>query len=430
MAAPARPAALKPRLSAMMLLQYAIWGAWLPLFYPFLREHRGLEPAEIGSLFAIGATGALVAPFLFGPIADRVVATERLLGVLHLLGAGLVWQLARLTTYSELLVFGLLYSLLYAPTLSLTNSLAFHHLPDRDRDFGGVRLWGTIGWILAGIGIGQWLLHHWTPPAAPPELARAEQVRGMADAFRLSAILGAALGLYCFTLPPTPPQRTAPGFAVGQALASLRKRRLAVLFLVAFPISCVHQFYFVHTAGFLGSLRFEAPTIDAVFGVGGGGLMTIGQISEIAVLWAIPLVAKSVPRKTFLAVGLWAYAMRFAVFAYLPQIDAVLPALALHGLCFGCFLFVSFMIVDEETGPDVRASAQSLFNLIVVGVGVIVGNLFAGEVAQRATDAAGVTDYRQLFGVPMWVCLVCLAALLALYPGGRPEPATAVESAP
>ena len=411
---------LNARLSLMMFLQYAIWGAWLPLFWPFLTEHRGLEPEQAGNLFAIGAIGALVAPFVAGQIADRWFNTERFLGISHLVGAVLVWQLATLTTYEELVVFGLLYSLVYAPTLPLTNSLSFHHLPDRDRDFGKVRVWGTVGWIVVGIGIGQWLLHRHTPAGLDEAAVKAAQYAGMADAFRLSAVLGAILGLYCFTLPRTPPQKGRQKFAPGEALEEVvRKPRvnpLFWLFLITFFIACVHQFYFVHTAGFLNNLDLpDASWINDIFGVGGGGLMTIGQMAEILVLAMMPVLAKAISRKTLLAIGLCAYILRFAIFAYVPEAWAVIPALTLHGLCFGCFFFVAFMIVDEETTHDVRASAQGLYNLVVVGIGVIGGNYFAGQVAQAAKTDAG-TDYEHLFSVPLVVTVLCLVVLVFFYP--------------
>lgn len=407
--------AVKLRLSIMMFLQYGIWGAWLPLFFPFLTEHRGFTGEQAGYLFGIAAVGALVAPFIAGQIADRWFATEKFLAISHLIGAFLVWQLSSLTEYSQLVIFGLLYSLVYAPTLSLTNSIAFHHLPDRDRDFGKVRVWGTVGWIAVGIGMGQWLrLHHTPVEETVDTLIRASHVAGMADSFKLSAILGVVLGLFCFTLPHTPPQRGQEKFAAGEAFKWIRKKPLLQLFLIAFPISCVHQFYFVRTVGFLSSLDIETPMIDKIFGVGGGP-MTIGQIAEIAVLAAMPALARAMNRKALLIIGLLAYILRFAIFAYVHEPWAVYPALALHGLCFGFFFFIAFMIVDEQTPKDVRASAQSLFNLIVVGFGVIVGNIAAGLVDKLAATESG-TDYSILFGIPMWVTVACLAAILVLYP--------------
>jgi MFS family permease len=513
---------LNLQLSVMMFLQYAIWGAWLPLFFSFAYEHRHIEIQDVGILFSLGAVGALAAPFISGQIADRYFNTEKFLGISHIVGAVMVWQLAKIESYSGLVIFGILYSMIYAPTLALTNSLAFHHLPDRDRDFGRVRVWGTVGWIVVGIGMGQWLLHTHTPPSekadtearaqivrmiedskpltaaraeaakayaqlkpeeallkslvdkvsteigkpgAPAEAEAAQRVArmtaletstaaatkafpdlkaedalqkfqagkvvrrfhvaGMADSFKLSAILGVILGIYCFMLPKTPPKQGQKKFAPWEALSEVKKMPLLALFLISFPVSCIHQFYFVHTAGFLGNIKTTlADKINHIFGVGGGGLMTIGQIAELAVLAFMPLVAKKASRKMLLGVGLVAYILRFAVFAYSDNMLLIGPALALHGLCFGCFFFVAFMIVDEETPADVRASAQGLYNFVVIGLGTIIGNLFAGYVGKMAS-ASGTLSYKTLFTIPMVVGIVCLVALLALYRGGKKAAAVA-----
>lgn len=402
------------KLSLMMFLQYAIWGAWLPLFYGWLTEFKGFSGQQAGTLFGVAAIGALIAPFLAGQIADRWFATEKFLGLSHLLGAGLIWFLPDLESYNEILIFGLLYSIVYSPTLSLTNSIAFHHIPDRDNDFSRVRLWGTVGWIVVGIGMGQWLLRHHLPEVG--ETIRQAHVEGMADAFRLSAVLGAALGVFCFMLPHTPPAEGKEPFAAKEALRSIfSNRKLLVLFLVSFPISCVHQFYFVRTEGFLGSLEMATPAIDSIFGVGGGP-MTIGQISEIAVLAMIPFVLKSMSKKSLLLVGLGAYALRFLIFAYVDNSAIVFPALALHGLCFGCFFFVAFMIVDEETTSDIRATTQSFYSLIIFGLGVIVGNFFAGYVDGIAGEPASEGYFATLFGIPMWIAIASFAALMFFYP--------------
>ncbi|MCB9831738.1 MAG: MFS transporter [Planctomycetes bacterium] len=410
--------------SVMMFLQYAIWGAWLPLFFRWLTEYRGFSPGEAGNVFAIAAVGALVAPLVAAQIADRWFDSEKLLGICHLAGAVLIWRLPSLSGQGSILIFSLLYSIIYAPTLSLTNSVAFHHLPDRDHDFAKVRVWGTVGWIAAGIGMGQWLLHHENriDPGTSAAVAGALRDAALSDAFRLSAILGLVLGLFCFILPRTPPQPGRQKFAVVEASVEVwRSRRLLVLFAIAFPVSCVHQFYFVRTEGFLGSIGIESSFIARIFGVGGGP-MTIGQIAEIVVLASMPLIATRFGRKALLAVGLAAYVLRFAVFAYLPHEAAVVPALALHGLCFGCFFFVAFMIVDEETSGDVRASAQSLFSLIIFGFGVIVGNFAAGWVGEWAQRPDASTDFRKLFALPMLVALASFVALLVFYPRKRNLP--------
>jgi nucleoside transporter len=438
-ALPPTPLHVRVRLSIMMFLQYAIWGAWLPLMYLFVAFDRGFAPSLIGYLFMVGGVGALFGPFIAGQIADRYFNTEKFLAISHLLGAVLVWQLSWIESYSAFLLFALLYSLIYAPTLALTNSLAFHHLVDRDRDFGRVRLWGTIGWIVVGIGIGQYLLHYHTPAAATEEATLRAQAAGIANAFRLSAVLGIVMGIYCLLLPKTPPARNKGSNAAAKALAEAKRQPLLTLFLLAVPISCIHQFYFIHTSPFLATFQNRlASGINSIFGVGGGGLMTIGQISEVLVLALIPLVAKTLSRKTLLAIGVSAYAVRMALFAYvesisaatgIPEIAILVAGVALHGLCFGCFIFVAFMVVDENTAPDIRASAQNLFNLVIIGIGIIVGSVVAGYIGEWATEGT-VTDYTRLFSVPMWVAVACLVFLLLFYPrhtarsamGGTPCP--------
>jgi len=409
----------------MMFLQYAIWGAWLPLLWPFLTEHRNMSATEVGNMFAVGAVGAIVAPFIAGQIADRWFATEKFLGLSHIVGGVLVWQLASIESYGAFLLFSFCYSLIFSPTLALTNSLAFHHLPDRNRDFGRVRVWGTVGWIVAGITIGQWLLHQHTPNFGHEEFVSAAQFAGMADAFRLSGILGVLMGLFCFFLPKTPPSAGNKESATAEAWGEIKRQPLLTLFLLAVPVSCIHQFYFVPTAGFLGDIQNQAEgfveKVNAVFGVGGGGLMTIGQMSEIVVLGCMPLLTKKLSRKHLLGIGLLAYAARMALFANAEAVGfgGVLIGVAMHGLCFGCFIFVAFMIVDEETSGNVRASAQSLFNLVIVGIGIIVGSKIASAVADLATGADGEINFTHLFSYPMWAALICFAALVLKYPNGR-----------
>ena len=418
---------LGSRLSFMMFLQYAIWGAWLPLLYPFLKDYRGFEPGQIGWMFMAGGVGAILGPFIAGQIADRWFNTEKYLGISHLIGAIVVWQLAAIESYWVFFGISILYSLIYAPTIALTNSLAFHHMPNRDRDFGLVRVWGTVGWIVVGIGIGQWLLHSYP---------QDEWAMGMQDAFKLSALLGVVMGVYCFTLPGTPPQEGEQASATAEAIQEVRKNPLLTLFLLAVPVSMIHQFYFVYTSEFLGEYQKQGEgaieAINSVFGVGGGGLMTIGQMSEILVLFLIPLVAGIWSRKSLLAIGLAAYALRMFLFSQIEWIHSVtgiaeigllIAGVALHGLCFGCFIFVAFMVVDEECTDDVKASAQNLFNLVIVGIGIIVGSYVAGLIGEMAkianTDGSSSMDWSMLFSVPMYAAVVCLGLLLAFYPGGR-----------
>lgn len=428
--------AVKTRLSVMMFLQYAIWGAWLPILFPFLLDHRHFTIDQVGTMFAVGALGAIVAPFVAGQIADRFFATQKYVALSHLVGAVLMWKLADIETYQGFLMFSLAYSLVYCPTMPLTNAIAFTHLEDRDRDFGRVRLWGTIGWIAVGIAVGQWLYHHHTPPGLPSQHEiDVAYAAGRADAFRLSAILGVVMGLYSYTLPNTPPMKGEKKNAAFEALGEIRRQPLLALFLISVPIACIHQFYFVHTSSFLSKFQTNAEvTINSIFGAGGGGLMTVGQMSEILVLGFVPTIAKTVSRKSLLLTGCLAYAARMALFAYvdhvpLPPVATLTLGVALHGVCFGCFIFVAFMIVDEETSADVRSSAQSLYNLVIVGIGVIVGSVISTSLGNWAKQGAESINYGNrthttaLFSVPMWASLACFLLVLVFYPSGRRAPA-------
>jgi hypothetical protein len=276
-------------------------------------------------------------------------------------------------------------------------------------------------------------------------MVKAAQDALRADAFRLSSILGLVMGVYCLSLPKTPPAKNArQANATIEAIREARRQPLITLFLLAIPISIIHQFYFVHTSDFLSLLQRQSQAaqdasawINNILGVGGGGLMTIGQMSEILVLACIPLVVKKLSRKTLLAVGICAYAARMALFAHAADsMPAVLVGVAMHGLCFGCFIFVAFMVVDEETTTDVRASAQSLLGLVVFGIGIIIGSWFATSIVgkwamQPVLDDSGATvldatgqvvkamDYSRLFSVPLWIAIACLLVLLLFYPARR-----------
>ena len=418
----------KTRLSFMMFLQYAIWGAWLPILYPFLMGYRDFSLEETGYCLSAGAVGAIFGPFVVGQLADRKVATERLLFCSHLVGAILVWLLADVAKFEVFLLISLIYGFVYAPTIALTNSITLEHIRDRDRDFGPVRLWGTLGWIAAGILVGQYLLRFATPVGSdvtPDEIAAAQDA-GRAMAFKMSAVIGLIMAFYCLTLPHTPPTTGAKRrFAWAEALGEIRFQPLLTLFLIAVPVSMIHQFYFVYTAEFVSGIQNAANseganafanTVNQVLGVGGGGLMTLGQMSEILVLGLMPFLTKIFNRKTLLCIGLLAYGLRMAIFAYQPELVPVLFGVALHGLCFGCFIFVAFMVVDEHTTKDVRATAQNLFNLVIVGIGIIVGSYFATGVIGNWAQVDGEMDYVRLFSFPMWMALGCLVVMLVAYP--------------
>lgn len=236
------------------------------------------------------------------------------------------------------------------------------------------------------------------------------------------------MGFYCFTLPNTPPTKSAAEKTAWlEACMEIAKQPLITLFLIAVPVSMIHQFYFVQADGFISGIQageesWFSANIKEIFGVG-GGLMTIGQMSEIVVLAMMPFLTKVLTRKHLLLIGLAAYALRMALWAYMPELGFVIAGIALHGVCFGCFIFVAFMIVDENTSADIRATAQNYFNLVIVGIGTIVGSMFAtayvGEWSKVGEGAAATTDYMKLFSVPMYMSIACFVLLLLFYPSKR-----------
>jgi len=410
------PLAIIPRLSVMMFLEFAIQGAWLPLLFGFLRNHRGIEQGTVGNILAVGAIGAMLSPLIAGQIADRYMNAERVMALCHFIAAAIVYRIAYATNPNELYVHSFLYGLFLTPTLALVNAISFRHLPNRERDFGKVRVWGTAGWVVAGITIGHWLLFK-----AGSNVAL--QYKYMADAMRLAAILGVALGLYCFTLPATPPSTGRQKSAPVEALKEILRQPLLTLFLLSFIVASVHAFFFARAAEYLTAGRLElAPDswVNKIFGVGGAGLMTVGQMSELIVLACMPLIIPRVPRKVLFAIGLSAYALRFFAFAYLPYTWAIIPALALHGIVFGCFFFLVFITIDEYTTRDVRSSAQNVFNLIIFGFGVIIGNWLSGQLGKWTTRPDKTLDWQTFYAVPGYITLACLLALLIFYPN-RPR---------
>ena len=499
------PFGLFLRLSTMMALQWALWMP-IPFLYPYLSDGLGFTNTQCAIITIVAFVGVMFGP-IAGQAVDRWVNTEKYLGISHLLGAVVVLQLFWFTDFWMFFLCSLVYSLLYGPTIALTNSLCFHHLPDRDRHFGIVRVCGAVGFIPATIFMGHWLLHQHKPtPEQAVDLLVAEGkvqesekaalllrrhvllengetvvgelvsgeegpevvlrtdagertvstetalVRhddaikqkqdktinsGIRDAFMLNAIFGLIMGLYCFSLPRTPPRKgKTEKQAFTAALGEVKRQPLITLFAIAVPLSCIHQFYFYHTAKFINEFDFRTPLFDAIFGVGGGGMMTLGQMSEMLVMATIGFYAAKFSRKSLLFLGLLAYVLRFAFFAYARDFEAigisadvsVVIALLLHGPCYTWFMFLGYMIVDEETTPDVRGSAQSLYNLVLMGLGIIVGSLIAGHIADLHTTD-GDMDYKGLFTWPFIGSVLCAVALLIFYPGGKRTPRAADETA-
>ena len=386
------------RLSVMMFFQYMVWGAWAPVLSVYYLEELRFNGYQIGWVYALLPIGCMIAPFIGGQLADRSVASEKLLALLHLAGGVFLCILAGMTTFNGVLLLLGAWSLVYAPTLALTNSLTFHHMPDSEKNFGQVRVFGTLGWIAAGLALTS-LRSVW--PDGLPGLTGA-------DSLWLAGFASLVLGLFCFFLPHTPPaKRGGSPWAFLAALKMLREPSFLIFILIAFVVSTELQFYYVLTAPFLEYIGVSKTNVPAV--------MTIAQIAEIGTMLALPWMLSAWGVRRTMALGILAWPIRYAVFAYGSPKGLVIAALTLHGICYVCFFVVSYIYVNSVAAPDIRASAQALITFVVLGVGMAIGSLFAGwikEVFTAGEGAAQTVNYTGVFLVPCALTVLCAVVFM------------------
>jgi nucleoside transporter len=384
------------RLCLMMFLQYFIQGSYLPIASVYIQDALGFTPSQVGYFGMVLALGPILTPFLFGQLVDRMFASERVIAFCHL--AGGVIMLVLYTQRSPWIVIGLaaIYSILYVPTMMLTNALAFHHLRNSDREFPTIRLWGTIGFVAPA----WWIEMVWLSGMEGEDL---NQARGMA--FALAGAASLVMGLYCLTLPHTPPQPAKAGdFAPAAVVRSFfTERNLLVLLIVTLLVGIAHQFFFVWNSPFLKDiLRSGGWT-----GAAEQRIASIGQICEVAVMAGLGLAIVRLGFKRVMLVGLLAYTARCAIFALVFgfglsfQAKLVLAAAgqALHGFCFGCFLAAAFMYIDRAVSKDLRGSMQTLYGTTVLGIGFFLGGWVGGRIGEIFTTPAGAEPFRRLLGV-------------------------------
>jgi MFS family permease len=398
----------------MMVLEFAIWGAWLPLIWGYMgKDGLAFSDAQIawvGSAFAIAS---IVGIFFSSQFADRTFAAEKFMAVSHLVGGlailSMYWarEIAAAAGLGVFpLFFGLMlvHALLYVPTISVANSIAFTHMQNAQKEFGRVRMGGTIGWILAA-----WPLYF-----VLQGKAGAEAVAASRNIFLVAGIASLALAAFSLLLPHTPPKRAAGGGIAGiawlKAAGYLSYPYLLVLFLVTFIDAVIHNGYFVLAGNFLGS-----PTVgikpEWIMPV-----MSIGQVAEILTMAVLGGVLAKLGWKTTMILGILGHAARFAVFALLPQNQALIIAVqVLHGICYAFFFATLYIFIDAAFPRDVRASAQSLFNLLVLGLGDLAAKWLFVPLQTRLTAADGTIDYRQLFLVPTFMALAAAAVLLVFF---------------
>ncbi len=375
---------LRARLAVMMFLQYFVWGIWLPMLYQYIGPNGlQLDARQIGWIFTVYGFGAILGPFLLGQLADRYFATEMVLAVAHLLGGLLLIATAYATTFWS--VFGLLflYCNLYMPTMGLTNSITFRTLGDeRQNEFPIIRMFGTVGWIVAGLSYAVYLNSGSTAFMQP-----VFAIVGMPsnrDCLRVAGVVSLVYGLFCFALPHTPPvpaKETDPidkRSAVIESLELMRHRSFAVLVTVAGLIGIMLAFYFQLENPFLESIGTDPTKV--------GAYMTIGQVAEVLVMLLVPVAVATLGVKRTMILGASAWALRFALSIYGQPWWLMIATIGLHGFCFGFFFVVAQMFVDRAASTDIKASAQNLLIFVVYGLGTILGNLLAGEVKGRFGD--------------------------------------------
>jgi nucleoside transporter len=399
------------QLSVMMLLQFATWGAWFVVFFPYLIGLK-FSGAQAGALIGNMALGAILSTLFAGYIADRLMSSEKLMALCHLGGAGLLYAVAQIQSpdqYYTLYALMLGYAVLYNPTLVLANSITFRHVPDGQRDFPGIRVLGTVGWIAAGFSI---------------DFLFAGDGKTAADTngpLLLAAGLSAALGAFSLLLPKTPPTgRAGDGIPILKALALFKDFSFAVFFVVSLVITVVLAFYYTVTADFLVQ-RVKVENI--------GSTMLIGQVCETIFLPLLPLFLLRIGMKWVLALGMLCWGLRYLAFSQagpegLGYVLALL-GIALHGFCFDFFFAAGFIHCDNEAPKDIKASAQALFSFLTYGVGMWLGSLLSGKFRDMYTDpATGATDWPNFWLVPAVGVLVCLVVFTLFFRMGKPKPST------
>lgn len=396
-------------LSAMMFFQFAIWGSWVIIYYPFLLN-RGFTPVQATSITANMYLGAIISTLFAGYLADRWINSERLMGICHILGAGLLYLMTQVTSpeqYYQLFAITFIYSLVFNPTLSVINSLTFRNVPDGARDFPGLRVLGTIGWICAGYMI-DFLFSGRTEGADGQMIANTIATTGP---LTQAAVLSLFFGCYCLlVLPKTPPTGAGKGaFDFLRALAMLKDFNFAVFFFVTLIASIAMGMYFNSAGDYLA----KAAKVEKV-----GMTLAIGQIVELLFLVSLPIFLKKFGIKTVLAIGLFSWALRYFLFANgghegVPLMLAIL-GIALHGLCFDFFFAAGFIHVDKTAPRDLRASAQALLGVLVYGLGTWLGTLACGVLNSWYTTEDG-TRWYEFWMVPTGVIFITFLAFITLF---------------
>ncbi|MDX1363856.1 nucleoside permease [Arenibacter latericius] len=385
---------IKTQLSFMMFLEFFIWGGWFVTLGTFLGSNLNATGAETAMAFSTQSWGAIIAPFIIGLIADRYFNAERILGILHLLGAVLMYQMYTAVDFAAFYPYVLGYMIVYMPTLALVNSISFNQMKNPAKEFSFVRVFGTIGWIVAGLVIS--FVFVWDS-----EAARADGL--LRNTFLMVAIASAVLGLFSFTLPKTPPkvsnsEKPSISEILGlDALKLLKDRNFLIFFISSILICIPLAFYYQNANPFLSEIGMENPT----------GKMTIGQGSEVFFMLLLPYFFRKFGFKITLIAGMLAWTIRYFLFAFGDAGDQaymLLIGIALHGICYDFFFVSGQIYTDSKAGERYKSAAQGLITLATYGVGMLIGFWVAGVI----TDSYIVSD-----GVHSWVDIWTFPAIFA-----------------
>jgi nucleoside transporter len=384
------PTTVRLKLSVMMFLEYFVWGAWYVTLGTWLGS-LGFSGEQIGLTYGTTALAAMISPFFVGMFADRFFATERLLAVLHLLGAVALFYASLQTSFWPLYTAVLVHTLCYMPTLALTNSLSFRQMKDPGREFPPVRVLGTIGWIVAGLVVG------------------TLGVEATSRPLQLAAAGAVVLAVFCLALPHTPPHssgRVRVRDVLGlDALQLMRDRSFAVFVLGSFLVCIPLQFYYA----------FANPFLNAIGVTNAAGKMTMGQMSEIVFMLLMPWFLKRLGVKQLLVIGMAAWVARYVLFAYGNNealVWMLYLGILLHGICYDFFFVTGQIYVDQKAPPTLRAAAQGFITFVTYGVGMLIGSWLSGRVVDAYVVAGDVGhDWQSIWLVPAGMA----AAVLVLF---------------
>ncbi|MFL6215802.1 MAG: nucleoside permease [Blastocatellia bacterium] len=389
------------RLSVMMFLEFFVWGAWFVTLGTHLGEDLRFTGSQIGYTYLMNNIAAIISPFFVGMIADRYFASQKLMGILHLIGGALMYWSSGISTFS-LLIFGLLlYNLTYMPTLALVNAISFRQMQKPEQQFPKVRVWGTIGWIVAGLVITFVLSNYYA------------NVERTAVPLKMAAIASVLLGLYSFTLPDTPPQNAGKKISAGEvlglkALRLMKKKSFFIFVLCSLLISIPLAFYYSFTNLYLNDLGMQ----------GVAAKQSLGQMSEVGFMILMPVFFSRLGVKKMLLVGMLAWVVRYAFFATgnLGPLEWMLYAgILLHGVCYDFFFVTGQIYVDKKASTDIRASAQGFITLVTYGVGLGLGTVIAGYLVEAFTRIDPATQKAIYEWKAIWWIPAVFAAAVALF---------------